>query len=73
MSDVVMTRPTTRSLTSDEKKAAEAAFLGIPFDPAWSNAARVVYDGITEALAMRGVDSLAERQAEAEPETAIVR
>lgn len=68
-----MTRPTPRSLTSDEKKAAEAAFQGIPFDPAWSNAARVVYDGITEALATRGGNSLAERQVEAEPETAGVR
>ena len=68
-----MTRPTPRSLTSDEKKAAEAAFHGIPFDPAWSNAARVVYDGITEALATRERPSLEERQAETEPEPAIVR
>lgn len=68
-----MTRPTPRSLTSDEKKAAEAAFHGIPFDPAWSNAARVVYDGITEALATRERPSLEERQAEPEPEAAIVR
>lgn len=66
-----MTRPTPRSLTSDEKKAAEAAFHGNPFDPAWSEAARVVYDGITEALATRGGNPLAER--DAEPETAIVR
>ena len=67
-----MTRPTPRSLTSVEKKAAEAAFHGIPFDPAWSDAARVVYDGITEALATREGNSLAERQVEAEPETAMV-
>jgi len=67
-----MTRPKPRSLTSDEKKAAEAAFHGTPFDPAWSTAARVVYDGITEALAMRGRHSLAERQVEAEPEAAMV-
>lgn len=67
-----MTRPTPRSLTSDEKKAAEAAFHGVPFDPAWSNAARVVYDGITEALAMRERHSLAERQVETEPEAAMV-
>ena len=67
-----MTRPTPRSLTSDEKKAAEAAFHGIPFDPAWSDAARVVYGGITEALATREGNSLAERQVEAEAETAMV-
>ncbi len=67
-----MTRPKPRSLTSDEKKAAEAAFHGTPFDPAWSTAARVVYDGITEALAMRERHSLAERQVEAEPEAAMV-
>ena len=67
-----MTRPTPRSLTSDEKKAAEAAFHGVPFDPAWSDAARVVYDGITEALATREGNSLAERHVEAEPETALV-
>jgi len=67
-----MTRPKPRSLTSDEKKAAEAAFDGVPFDPAWSSAARVVYDGITEALATRERHSLAERQVEAEPEVAMV-
>ncbi|OLB02112.1 MAG: hypothetical protein E6K58_06815 [Nitrospirae bacterium] len=67
-----MTRPKTRSLTSDEKKAAEAAFQGVPFDPAWSNAARVVYDGITEVLATKERHSLAERQVETEPEAAMV-
>jgi len=67
-----MTRPKTRSLTSDEKKAAEAAFQGVPFDLAWSNAARVVYDGITEVLATKERHSLAERQVETEPEAAMV-
>lgn len=67
-----MRRPKPRSLTSDEKKAAEAAFHWVPFDPAWSNAARMVYDGMTEAIATRERDSLAERQVETEPEATMV-
>ena len=38
-----------RPLTLDQKKAAEAAFQGLPFDPKWSPAAKAVYDGIVEA------------------------
>jgi hypothetical protein len=41
---------TPRSLTHDEKKAAEAAFSSRPFNPAWSASARLVYDGILKAL-----------------------
>jgi hypothetical protein len=37
---------TPRNLTHDEKKAAEAAFQGLPFDPRWSATARSVYEGI---------------------------
>lgn len=44
--------PVPRTLTYDERKAAAAAFAGRPFDPAWSEAARIVYDGI---LAARGL------------------
>jgi hypothetical protein len=44
--------PTTRTLTHDERKAADAAFAGRPFDPSWSEAAHAVYDGI---LAARGL------------------
>ncbi len=40
-------------LTYDEKKAAEAAFQGRAFNPMWSAAARVVYDGIVRAMANR--------------------
>ena len=40
-------------LTYDEKKAAEAAFQGRPFNPMWSAAARVVYDGIIGAMGAR--------------------
>jgi hypothetical protein len=43
---------TPRILTHDERKAAEAAFAGCPFDSSWSEAARAVYDGI---LAARGL------------------
>jgi hypothetical protein len=41
---------TGRELTYDEKKAAEAAFTGRPFNPEWSDAARRVYDGIAAAM-----------------------
>ena len=42
-----------RPLTYDEKKAAEAAFQGMPFNPAWSEVARQVYEGMSNALAKR--------------------
>ena len=41
---------TPKPLTQDERKAAEAAFSGRPFNPAWSAKARLVYDGILKAL-----------------------
>lgn len=43
-------QPTPRALTHDEQKAAEAAFGGRPFNPAWSASARKVYDGLIQAL-----------------------
>lgn len=42
--------PTPKSLSHDEKKAADAAFAGRPFNPAWSSQARRIYDGIVKAL-----------------------
>jgi hypothetical protein len=39
-----------RVLTHDEKKAAEAAFQGEPFNPAWSVSAAHVYAGIRSAM-----------------------
>ncbi|GJL51770.1 hypothetical protein [Candidatus Nitrospira salsa] len=39
-----------RPLTYDEKKAAEAAFQGLPCDPKWSKAAHTVYAGISSAM-----------------------
>lgn len=40
-----------RPLTYDERKAAEAAFRGAPFDPQLSESARRVYLGISSAMA----------------------
>ena len=42
-----------RHLSHDEMKAAEAAFQGRPFNEAWSQAARVVFDGIEAAIQKR--------------------
>ncbi len=39
-----------RDLTYDQKKAAEAAFRGLPPDQKWSSAARTVYDGLVKAI-----------------------
>ncbi len=39
-----------RALTHDEKKAAEAAFRGDPFNLAWSVSASNVYAGIRSAM-----------------------
>lgn len=45
---------TPNNLTHDQKKAAEAAFRGLPLDPRWSAAAKTVYEGVTRALEARG-------------------
>lgn len=42
-----------RSLSYDEAKAAEAAFQGQPFDATWSESARLIYDGLLEAMLKR--------------------
>jgi len=39
-----------RALTHDERKAAEAAFSGRPFNPAWSESAKKIYEGLIHAL-----------------------
>lgn len=39
-----------RMLTHDERKAADAAFAGRPFNPAWSESAKKVYEGLIHAL-----------------------
>lgn len=43
-----------RELTHDERKAAEAAFNGLPFDERWSPSARTVYNGI---LGVKGIET----------------
>ena len=40
----------TQPLSHDEKRAAEAAFGGRPFNPKWSASARLIYDGLLRAL-----------------------
>jgi hypothetical protein len=44
-----------KPLTYDEKKAAEAAFQGASFNPAWSQAAIQIYEGITAAMIRMGI------------------
>lgn len=44
------THKTPRLLTHDEQKAAEAAFAGRPFNPTWSQSAKLVYEGLARAL-----------------------
>ncbi len=54
---------TPKVLTNDEKKAADAAFAGRPFNDSWSASARVVYDGIVNALPKEVVAALPEVEA----------
>jgi hypothetical protein len=42
--------PPPKALTHDEKKAADAAFAGRPFNETWSASARTIYDGIVKAM-----------------------
>jgi hypothetical protein len=58
---------TGRELTYDERKAAEAAFTGRPFNPEWSDAARRVYDGIASAMGTVNVVTHAAEFQPAEP------
>jgi hypothetical protein len=44
---------TPRNLSHDEQKAAAAAFAGRPFNPAWSQSARLVYEGLMRALPLK--------------------
>jgi hypothetical protein len=53
-----------RELTHDEKRAADQAFKGLPFDSRWSPSARAIYDGIRGAL---GVPALPEQEPAADP------
>ncbi|MGC3976266.1 MAG: hypothetical protein QM771_18050 [Nitrospira sp.] len=62
-----------RDLTYDEKKAAEAAFRGEPFNPAWSAAAAVVYEGIASAMCRMQVASLTDMEAVPAAEECLAR
>ena len=53
-----------RALTYDEKKAAEAAFTGRPFNSEWSEAARKVYDGILSVTGKTETDPVSEDELE---------
>jgi hypothetical protein len=44
------TTRTPRVLTHDERKAAEAAFAHRPLNPAWSESAKRVYEGLLQVL-----------------------
>jgi hypothetical protein len=54
----------TRALTHDERKAAEAAFRGDPFNPAWSVAASKVYAGIVAAMIDMHANPIVESEAD---------
>lgn len=62
-----------RDLTYDEKKAAEAAFRGEPFNPAWSAAAAGVYEGIVSAMCRMQVASLTDMEAVSVAEECLTR
>ena len=51
-----------RALSHDEKKAAEAAYKGKPFQPLWSQSARLVYEGVLKArgISLDSIESLGE-------------
>lgn len=56
-----------RMLTHDERKAAEAAFSGRPFNPAWSESAKKVYEGLIHALPTLPEESPPLHQTKSEP------
>jgi hypothetical protein len=62
--------PLPRELSHDEKKAAEAAFAGRPFNPSWSSSARTVYDGIVQALGSTAASPMPDEQEPAAAEQA---
>ena len=52
-----MNEKTPRPLTNDERKAAEAAFRGEPFNDEWSQSAREMYEGISAFLTLRAMEA----------------
>jgi len=61
---IMHSEPTVRTLTYDEKKAAEAAFTGRPFNPEWSDTARKVYDGILNVMGKASTGVFSESELE---------
>lgn len=61
-------QPVPKTLSHDEKKAAEAAFAGRPFNSAWSASARAVYEGILKAKPGTTLPPLPDLEAEAVPD-----
>ena len=52
-----MSEKTPRPLTNDERKAAEAAFRGEPFNDEWSQSAREMYEGISAFITLRAMEA----------------
>lgn len=71
---LMSTNRTPRGLTHDEQKAAEAAFGGRPFNPAWSASAKEVYEGLVQVLPKLpedvGLSSLLDQKVDTPIETA---
>lgn len=62
-----------RTLSHDERHAAEAAFAGRPFNSRWSARARAVYDGILRSLPTPVVPEASATPAPVDPEPAATR
>ena len=52
--DIDPTMAEPKPLTYDEKKAAEAAFTGVPPNPEWTEAAQLLYARLSAAMTVRG-------------------
>jgi hypothetical protein len=46
-----------KPLTYDERKAAEAAFIGAPSDPNWTDAAHLLYARLSATLRARSEET----------------
>ncbi|MEY4528228.1 MAG: hypothetical protein RL768_1947 [Nitrospirota bacterium] len=46
-----------KPLTYDEQKAAEAAFVGAPSDPKWTEAAQLLYARLSATLEARSKET----------------
>ncbi len=47
-----------KPLTYDEQKAAEAAFVGAPSDPKWTEAAQLLYARLSATLEARSKEAI---------------